>query len=649
MKNENHAPLVSVLICLRDVEKHLGQAMESVLHQTLQDFELIIVENGSTEESKAILDKYAGQDARIRLVCREGRGAARTANEGLDLARGEFVALMDGDAVSLPERFGKQAAFLRGHPEYVLVGSEVMMIDADGDPLAIRRHEREHEAIYRQCLQGMGEAWTHSAIMIRKSALTEVGGYDPEFVTNQDLDLYLRLCEVGKASNLPETLLWCRQHPQSARRTGENSGQKMLIKAISKAILRRGVDQYLEVCFRHDADFLEQEDFDETCLKLAARGGHWRCAAKHWRRAVRSRGLKCGDLRYLGSLVEANISRPHAASRAAYRPQGAVSEAKTSGGADPTVSVVMPVLNGDKYVVEAVESILGQTFQDFEFIIIDDGSTDKSRSILEDFAARDARIRLVSRENRGLIISLNEAVALARGEFIARMDADDISLPTRFAEEVAFLRAHDDCVIVGSQVLMIDPDGDPLCLQGHVSDHASIDREFLLGNGTGLTHPVVMMRTSALRQIGPYDREVFVEDLDLFLRICEVGKAHNLSSILLRYRQHVRSYNRTHYQKWARAKSLAIRKAIQRRGLERYLEGIFCGAAMTGQPEQSYTEECLWSAIAGGHFRTALKHFRRFVAERGLRWADVGYFALMCSGTIKQKARSFLIGNSQTE
>ena len=99
----------------------------------------------------------------------------------------------------------------------------------------------------------------------------------------------------------------------------------------------------------------------------------------------------------------------------------------------PVISVVMSVHNGEKYLREAVESILNQTFRDFEFIIIDDGSTDGSKTILEEYAAKDSRIRLVVPwENRGLTKSLNDGLALARGEFIARMDADDIALPQRF-------------------------------------------------------------------------------------------------------------------------------------------------------------------------------------------------------------------------
>jgi glycosyltransferase involved in cell wall biosynthesis len=304
----------------------------------------------------------------------------------------------------------------------------------------------------------------------------------------------------------------------------------------------------------------------------------------------------------------------------------------------------MSVWNGERYLAEAVESVLGQSFRDFEFIIIDDGSTDGSLKILEDFAARDERMHLVSRENRGLISSLNEGIALSRGEFVARMDADDVCLPGRFADQVAFLRAHLDCVVLGAEVMMIDADGDPLCLRGHMAGHDMIDRACLLGGGNALTHPVVMMRKSALQQIGPYDPEMIaVEDLDLFLRLCEVGKAQNLPQVLLRYRQHSQSVNNKSYQDWILRKRLAIAKAIQRRGVEGYVRSVFCGAELRWFQENSFADSCAKLAAKGGHLGTALKHLRRSAAERGFKKRELRLLAQICAWVVKQKAGSLFL------
>ena len=125
----------------------------------------------------------------------------------------------------------------------------------------------------------------------------------------------------------------------------------------------------------------------------------------------------------------------------------------------PAVSVLMPVYNAQRYVAEAVQSILTQTMGDFEFIIIDDGSTDDSTRILRDWAQRDSRIRLVSRPNTGLCVALNEGLAMANGRYIARMDADDISLPQRFALQLEYLKTHEKLVCIGGSFLLIDAAG----------------------------------------------------------------------------------------------------------------------------------------------------------------------------------------------
>ena len=116
----------------------------------------------------------------------------------------------------------------------------------------------------------------------------------------------------------------------------------------------------------------------------------------------------------------------------------------------PLISVCMPVFNAEQFVAEAVESILTQTLQDFEFLIIDDGSSDGTPAILTKYAKKDQRIRLSIRSNKGVVSTLNELVDQACGEFIARMDSDDISLPERLERQAAYLQANHECIALGS-------------------------------------------------------------------------------------------------------------------------------------------------------------------------------------------------------
>ena len=241
----------------------------------------------------------------------------------------------------------------------------------------------------------------------------------------------------------------------------------------------------------------------------------------------------------------------------------------------PTVSVVMGVYNGERYLAEAVASILRQSLTEWEFLIVDDGSTDSSAQILKDFAAQDPRIRPFFNENQGLTKSLNFAIEQAQAPYIARMDGDDVAMPDRLELQVRALEADSSLVLVGAEVEQVTETGIPLGPRGHLLEHSKIRERLLLGHGGSLTHPVVMFRKDAFDAIGGYD-EAFVttQDLDLFLRLTEVGKACNLPQTLLHWRQHPQSINRTKAATWAAMRRMALQKTIKRIGVENFLNGM---------------------------------------------------------------------------
>jgi glycosyltransferase involved in cell wall biosynthesis len=276
----------------------------------------------------------------------------------------------------------------------------------------------------------------------------------------------------------------------------------------------------------------------------------------------------------------------------------------------------MAVQNAQRYVAEAVESILKQTFGDFEFLILDDGSTDGSLDLLRRFSDRDTRIRLTRRPNRGLVASLNELIDQAKGEFIARMDADDISLPDRFQQQISYLHAHPEYVLVGSRVLLIDPDGDPLCDWCTIEDHEAIDAFNLEGKrGTLISHPVVMMRRSALVAVGKYRNFSMMEDFDLFLRLAEYGRLTNLPDVLLKYRMHPNNISNTpeHRKRVHQVAWEMIHDARQRRHM--------CPVPIPPEPTVSATtsgdEQEKWAcwALGAGHLQTARKYALRGLAK----------------------------------
>jgi hypothetical protein len=205
----------------------------------------------------------------------------------------------------------------------------------------------------------------------------------------------------------------------------------------------------------------------------------------------------------------------------------------------PAITVAMSVHDGEPYLAESIASVLAQSFEDFEFLILDDGSKDGSAATIARFAATDSRIRLISRENRGLIASLNELLAEASAPLIARMDADDVCRPQRFERQVAFLRANPDHGVVGTWSEDIDDRGRSIRCNG--ADQPLTHDEFIASiaaYGPLLCHPAVMYRSDLVRAVRGYHAAfLHCEDLDLWLRLATRTRIANIPERLLRYRR----------------------------------------------------------------------------------------------------------------
>lgn len=203
----------------------------------------------------------------------------------------------------------------------------------------------------------------------------------------------------------------------------------------------------------------------------------------------------------------------------------------------PIVSVVMSVFNGQRYVADAVESMLSQAFQDFEFIVVDDGSTDKTSEILAEYAKLDSRVRIISQRNTGRAEALNNGIGVATGRYIARMDADDISIEDRLESQVGFMNAHPEVGVLGGAYEQIDSMGRILNTIGAPLEDAAIKIELLRGNP--MCHPAIMMRKEAVLAAGGYRKQLLdADDYDLWLRMAEFTCLANLETVILRYRVH---------------------------------------------------------------------------------------------------------------
>jgi glycosyltransferase involved in cell wall biosynthesis len=198
------------------------------------------------------------------------------------------------------------------------------------------------------------------------------------------------------------------------------------------------------------------------------------------------------------------------------------------------ISVIMPVLNAEEYIIDSINSILNQTYENFEFIIIDDGSTDNSANKIRMFS--DPRISFYSRHNEGLINQLNFALSLSKGKYIARMDADDLCDASRFERQVEFLENNKNIQLVGSNYFYIDKNGKIIIEKRFPEWHDDI--EFMMPVTASILHSTMFVYRDNIIKINGYDNtKLYAEDHDLFLRLIESGcRMHNLQIPLCYYR-----------------------------------------------------------------------------------------------------------------
>lgn len=231
------------------------------------------------------------------------------------------------------------------------------------------------------------------------------------------------------------------------------------------------------------------------------------------------------------------------------------------------VTVVMPVHNCAQYLKEAIESILNQTFQDFEFIIINDGSTDQTPKILEGYVTKDPRIRVIDQANSGIVAALNRGLLEAKGEWIFRMDGDDVALPHRFTVQLQTIRRKPHLVLLGGWSQQINSQGVPLKINKYPAQHVALVRN-LETSKPFFPHPTACFRRDIVLELGGY-RERFrhAEDADLWLRLAAFGEFACCQDVVLKLRKHENNISTLQYH-LQQLRSVAARVCYFRRKID---------------------------------------------------------------------------------
>ena len=595
-------PRVSVLMTNYNGERFLASAIVSILEQSYKDFELIVIDDGSTDSSPAILRAFMLQDSRVKgFYFPRNRGFACALNYGLVQVRGEYIARMDSDDLCHPDRLAKQVVYLEEHPEIFMLGCQSVNIDEWN----IKSYSVKGEVTFcygrlliaRRIAKGEYPIH-HPTLMARKFCFKELGGYREVFSIGEDIDLYARMLDRYGAvfENLSERLYFYRRYKESltkqydfsqhawiqvlvmysarCRKEGfvdpldktkslrlsslpVSSSERRLLRAWHffhrlyilphnkerRSHLLRRAEAMLEKNFCHK----DARRFPYPYLQLArasARSGDLFLFLSLLAQALWNDYQKTSFflLRKIVFLLRESRKGVLESGNRIFRAR------KEFTTPSPRVSVVMTTYNRARYLSEAITSWQRQTLSDFELVVVDDGSTDSTKKLLRDFMRDDRRIRSIFlSRNYGIPYAANRGLEIARAPLVARADSDDIALPHRLQRQVLYMDCHPRVAALGCLCTKIAAQGKYIGSKMFLRSGKTVDRALRQG-ACPLLHPTVILRTSRL-PVGGYRNffTVGAEDIDLFLRMQENSSKiffryhqtfNNIPEVLLLYRQH---------------------------------------------------------------------------------------------------------------
>ncbi len=226
-------PAVSVLMSCYNASRWLHDAIDSILCQTFQDFEVVLVDDGSTDDTPDIVRRYANRDHRIVAVTKDNTGLADSLNAGMAQATGQWIARLDADDLCEPNRLDRQIRFLRDHPDVILLGSGFVEINETGASIARYHYPGDHGRLVRH-LRRMMRFFPHSSAVFKREIALGAGAYNPLFQKAQDWDLWLRMSERGAITCLPDCLVKIRKHTEQI--SASPSGYPQLAYGVAASV-----------------------------------------------------------------------------------------------------------------------------------------------------------------------------------------------------------------------------------------------------------------------------------------------------------------------------------------------------------------------------------------------------------------------------
>lgn len=443
-------PQISVLIPIFNVEKYLRECLDSVVNQTFRDLEIICINDGSTDGSLPIIEEYARRDPRIVIIDKANSGYGDSMNHGLDRATGEYIAVVESDDWAELDMFEKLYELARGNAAEV-VKSEFFSYYTDPKKQALNGLK---SGLLREDETGRVIDPHHNVHIFFQQPSIWTAIYRADFLREHGIDFlptpgasYQDTAFNFKVWAAATRVVFTREAYLHYRRDSEGSSVNDPGKTFCIADEYAEIERYLRERIAEPSELLKLMrmckwgGYDWNIQRLNARlaADFIRHASEEFRRDAES-----GEFNF----EYCDTSRVRELTELISAPEKLIARKEASERAE--ISVVMPVYNVERFVRASLESVLKQTMEAIEVIVIDDGSTDASASIVEEYAERDPRIRFISQENAGMSAARNAGIYRAQGKYLAFLDSDDTFDVDALERLYAAMTAYDVELVVGS-------------------------------------------------------------------------------------------------------------------------------------------------------------------------------------------------------
>ena len=562
---------ISVIVPCYNAEPYLAQTLGSALDQDCQPHEIIVIDDGSSDQSLSIARRFeAVHPDRVRVHAQRFGQAARTRNFGASLASGDALMFLDADDVIRPDTLGALATALTQEPGSVAICPWFRLVLHDGrwvarPPSCVPRMEGQDP------LDAWLTGWYHPpcSVLWSRDAFEAIGSWDEQAGSNDDGDLMMRALVKGTAlletqggagyyrrradgeaslsarrftrANLSGRLRTVRKIACLLEQSGRTAGHRAALSTAFRLVAADAASEHTDL-FRQ-ASALARSYRPSPIQRIKAR----LAPASQPASRPRSNPVVTADVRFGQARAEAVLAAPTV--------PGSPEPGSAPPPAPPTVSVVVPTFNRASLLPRAIDSVLAQTFTDFELLVVDDASTDETAEVVRRYA--DPRVRyLVQPHNTGVAGARNRGMRAARGDFIAFLDSDDEWMPEKLERQIGLLRGTSPSVgLVYSGVESVREGGvptiEPAGARGDIY-REMLHRNVIHGGGSN-----VVMRRQVIATAGFFHEGLpAIEDYEYWLRITRFFEVDAIDEPLVRY----------HDRGGAERRSRALRANLEARG-----------------------------------------------------------------------------------